>query len=151
MNSAVYKTFFGWLRITCEGDTLTEIRRVYEEDPSSCPSPASDRVFAQLQEYFHGQRKSFDLKYRVEGTDFQKKVLNALKEIPYGETRSYQEVAKMAGRPKAHRAVGNAVHINKLMFVLPCHRVIKADGKLGGYAGDEDLKLALLELEQRYK
>ena len=151
MNRAVYRTFFGWLAITCEGDTLLEIRRVYEEDPSSDPSPATDRVYEQLQEYFHGKRKNFDLKCRIAGTPFQKKVLESLKEIPYGETRSYRDVAEMAGRPKACRAVGNAVHINKLMFVLPCHRVIKADGSLGGYAGDEDLKLALLELEQKYK
>ncbi|MDO5438579.1 MAG: methylated-DNA--[protein]-cysteine S-methyltransferase [Erysipelotrichaceae bacterium] len=151
MNSAVYKTFFGYMRITCEDDTLLEIRRVYEEDPCSCPSPATDRVAQQLQEYFRGQRKNFDLQYRIEGTDFQKRVLEALKEIPYGETRSYQEVAAMTGRPRAFRAVGNAVHVNKLMFILPCHRVIKADGKLGGYAGDEDLKLALLELEQQYR
>ncbi len=151
MNRAVYKTFFGWLEITCDGDTLTEIRRVYEEDPSSCPSPATERVFTQLQEYFRGERKEFDLRYRIEGTPFQKQVLQALTEIPYGETRSYQEVAAMTGRPRAFRAVGNAVHVNKLMFILPCHRVIKADGKLGGYAGDEDLKLALLELEQKYR
>ena len=151
MNSAVYRTSYGLFSVTCDGDVLIEIRRVYNEDLPSEPSPATDRVFAQLQEYFAGRRKVFELEYQIDGTPFRRRVLQALSEVPYGETCSYRDLAAAAGYPKAQRAVGNIMHTNKLMLVLPCHRIIKSDGKLGGYAGDEDLKLALLEIEQNYK
>lgn len=102
----------------------------------------------QLQEYFSGVRKSFSLQYELTGTDFQKQVWNALQTIPYGETRSYLEIAQQIGRPKSVRAVGQAVGSNPLAIVLPCHRVIGSSGKLVGYAYGLSLKERLLEFEK---
>lgn len=102
----------------------------------------------QLQEYFNGVRKDFSLQYELTGTDFQKQVWNALQTIPYGETRSYLEIAQQIGRPKSVRAVGQAVGSNPLAIVLPCHRVIGSSGKLVGYAYGLSLKERLLEFEK---
>lgn len=112
-------------------------------------SDLSDKAFLQLKEYFNGSRKVFDLPYIMEGTDFQKKVWRALCEIPYGETRSYKEIAIQIGKGKAARAVGSANNKNPLAIIIPCHRVISADGKLSGYAGGIEIKESLLNLEKR--
>ena len=101
----------------------------------------------QLNEYFAGARKTFDLKLAPTGTDFQLAVLEALQGIPLGETRSYLQIAQQIERPKAVRAVGAANGRNPLPIVIPCHRVIGADGSLTGFAGGLDAKLFLLELE----
>lgn len=105
----------------------------------------------QLDEYFTGKRKEFDLPLAAEGTLFQKKVWNALCTIPYGETRSYKDIAIQIGNAKACRAVGMANHNNPIGIIVPCHRVVGADGKLVGYAGGLDRKQFLLELERKYK
>lgn len=105
-------------------------------------------VFRQLDEYFAGTRKAFDFPYRLHGTPFQEKVWAALQEIPYGETRSYKDIAKAIGQPNAYRAVGMANHANPIFLVIPCHRVIGANGSLVGYGGGLAVKKALLELEQ---
>ena len=102
----------------------------------------------QLEEYFQGTRKKFDLKLAPEGTSFQRDVLDALQEIPYGETRSYQDIAIGVGRPKAVRAVGAANGRNPLPILIPCHRVIGANGKLTGFGGGIPTKKYLLDLEQ---
>lgn len=104
----------------------------------------------QINEYLEGKRNSFDLLLEPEGTEFQKKVWNALKEIPYGETRSYGEIAKTIGNEKAARAVGMANNKNPIMIIIPCHRVIGANGKLVGYSGGIDIKEKLLNLEKDY-
>lgn len=104
----------------------------------------------QLCEYLKGERKEFDLPLNPKGTDFQKRVWKALCEIPYGETRSYKQIAETIGNPKAVRAVGIANHRNPLLIVVPCHRVIGADGKLVGYASGIDKKAFLLRLEAKY-
>ena len=104
----------------------------------------------QLCEYLKGERKEFDLPLNPKGTDFQKRVWKALCEIPYGETRSYKQIAETIGNPKAVRAVGMANHRNPLLIVVPCHRVIGADGKLVGYAAGIDKKAFLLRLEAKY-
>jgi len=104
-------------------------------------------VELQLQQYFDGQRRDFDLKFAPTGTIFQMEVLDALRTIPFGETRSYLEIARQVGRPKAVRAVGAANGRNPLPIVIPCHRVIGADGSLTGFGGGLDAKLFLLELE----
>lgn len=101
----------------------------------------------QLNEYFAGTRKIFDLKLAPTGTEFQLAVLDALQDIPLGETRSYQQIAQQIGRPKAVRAVGAANGRNPLPIVIPCHRVIGADGSLTGFGGGLEAKLFLLELE----
>lgn len=101
----------------------------------------------QLQEYFAGDRKDFDLSLQLDGTEFQVKVLKALQKIPYGETVSYGEIAKRIGKPKAVRAVGAANGRNPIPIVVPCHRVIGSGGDLTGFGGGLDTKEALLRLE----
>jgi len=102
----------------------------------------------QFTEYEKGVRKSFDLPLHIVGTEFQKKVWNALLEIPYGETRSYQEIAIRVGNPKAVRAVGGACNRNPIGIIVPCHRVVGKNGSLTGYAGGLDYKKMLLEHEK---
>jgi methylated-DNA-[protein]-cysteine S-methyltransferase len=106
-----------------------------------------EQAVIQLQEYFAGERTVFELTLAPTGTTFQLKVLNALLEIPFGETRSYADIASMIGRPKAVRAVGTANGRNPLPIVIPCHRVIGADGSLTGFGGGLDAKAYLLNLE----
>jgi len=111
-----------------------------------------DRPFArtirQLQEYFAGRRRAFELALAAEGTAFQRSVWRALTEIPYGETRSYGEIAQRLRNPRACRAVGLANGANPLAIVVPCHRVIGADGSLTGFGGGLDTKRKLLALER---
>lgn len=102
----------------------------------------------QLNEYFEGQRKAFDLKLDLQGTDFQMKVWQQLLKIPYGETRSYKDIAKVLKSPQACRAVGTANGKNPISLIVPCHRVINSGGGLGGYAGGLPTKTTLLNLEK---
>ena len=102
----------------------------------------------QLMEYLKGERKTFDLPLNLKGTDFQKQVWMALCDIPYGETRSYKQIAESIGNPKAVRAVGMANNRNPLLIVVPCHRVIGANGKLVGYGAGIEKKEFLLRLEK---
>jgi methylated-DNA-[protein]-cysteine S-methyltransferase len=105
-------------------------------------------VARQLEAYFSGELKSFNLELAPEGTDFQKSVWRALCEIPYGETRTYKEIAVLIGKPRAYRAVGLANNRNSIAIIIPCHRVIGSNGKLTGYASGLDIKDFLLNLEQ---
>jgi len=104
----------------------------------------------QLNEYFSGDRQEFELDLAPEGTKFQVEVLEALRGIPYGETRTYRDIAVAVGRPKAVRAVGNANGRNPLPIVIPCHRVIGSDGSLTGFGGGIEIKRYLLDLEQQH-
>jgi len=113
-------------------------------------TPLIKKAAAQLSEYFDGKRKIFDLPLVLHGTDFQLTVWKALQNIPYGETRSYGQLAATVGNPKASRAVGMANNRNPIAIIIPCHRVIGHDGSLTGYAGGLEVKRQLLELEQRY-
>ena len=110
-------------------------------------TPLLLRGIGQLEEYFTGARKTFDLPLAPGGTPFQQAVWQALTAIPWGETRSYGQIAREIGRPGAARAVGMANHRNPLPILIPCHRVIGAGGRLVGYAGGLELKQALLRLE----
>ena len=101
----------------------------------------------QLEEYFAGERKDFDLPLHLSGTDFQVQVLRELQRIPYGETTSYGDIAERIGRPKAMRAVGAANGRNPIPIIVPCHRVIGSSGDLTGFGGGLDTKEALLRLE----
>jgi methylated-DNA-[protein]-cysteine S-methyltransferase len=101
----------------------------------------------QLEEYFAGSRKEFDLPLHLSGTEFQLLVLKALQQIPYGETTSYGDIAKRIGRPRAMRAVGAANGRNPIPIIIPCHRVIGSSGDLTGFGGGLDTKEALLRLE----
>jgi O-6-methylguanine DNA methyltransferase len=109
---------------------------------------AMEPYAAQLREYFAGRRTAFDLPLDLRGTPFQRRVWRALTEIPYGERRSYKEIAAMIGSPKAVRAVGGANNRNPLPIVVPCHRVVGADGSLVGYGGGMPIKVFLLQLEE---
>ena len=104
-------------------------------------------VFTQLKEYFNRQRREFDLPLEIIGTDFQKKVWDELKKIPYGETISYGELANRMGDKNLMRAIAAANGANPIPIIIPCHRVIGADGSLTGYGGGLDVKQKLLELE----
>jgi len=110
-------------------------------------TPLIQKAAAQIEEYLNGKRKQFKLPLITHGTEFQKAVWQALQTIPFGETRSYKEIAAMIGRPKAVRAVGMANNRNPISIIIPCHRVIGHDGKLVGYGGGLPLKQRLLELE----
>ena len=107
------------------------------------------RCKQQLDTFFAGESTSFDLPLAPKGTPFQQAVWQALTEIPYGETRTYGEIAAKIGNPKASRAVGMANHRNPIAILIPCHRVIGTNGKLVGYAGGLEQKALLLELEQK--
>ncbi len=114
------------------------------EDDEAVPFP---ELRKQLAEYLEGKRQDFDLPLAFEGTDFQRLVWSELLRIPFGETRSYSEMARRIGHAGAARAVGLANHDNPIGVVVPCHRVIGADGSLTGYAGGLDMKRRLLDLE----
>lgn len=107
------------------------------------------KVANQLREYLTGARKVFDLPLFAEGTDFQMKVWNILKTIPYGECLSYKQVAEAIGNPKSSRAVGNSCNKNPIPIFIPCHRVIGSNGELVGYAGGIETKKILLETERK--
>ena len=111
-------------------------------------TPLIKKAAAQIEEYLNGKRKKFSLPLAMHGTEFQMDVWRALQTIPYGETRSYKEIAELVHRPKAVRAVGMANHRNPISIIVPCHRVIGHDGSLIGYGGGLPLKKFLLELEQ---
>lgn len=116
----------------------------------SDPVPAPLRDCArQLEEYFAGRRKSFDCRLDLQGTDFQKKVWRALLKVPFGKTASYGKIARAVGRPGAARAVGGANHANPVAVIVPCHRIIGADGSLTGYGAGIERKAWLLEHERR--
>ncbi len=113
-------------------------------------TPLIKSTYMQLTEYFNGERKAFDLPLDLRGTVFQKKVWDALNNIPYGQTCSYRQIAGAIGNKNAARAVGMANNRNPLPIIIPCHRVIGADGSLTGYAGGIDIKRMLLSLEKKY-
>ena len=106
------------------------------------------RAAGELSEYFRGERQDFTVPIRMEGTEFQRKVWDALRRIPYGETRTYGQIADEIGCPSGARAVGMACNRNPIMLIVPCHRVVGANGKLVGFAGGLGMKEALLKLEK---
>ena len=124
------------------------LRRVAPEAKSVEGFAPNRDAVRQLEEYLAGKRTRFELALDLRGTRFQLEVWSALREIPYGETRSYAEIAREVGRPAALRAVGLANGANPLAIVVPCHRVIASDGSLGGYGGGLPLKARLLAMEQ---
>ena len=166
ISRSVMDTPIGPLRIIASQDAILGVEQTGRESSDAGAQAGqipADRILsgdasgelvkdcaAQLTEYFAGKRQAFDLPVSPEGTDFQKNVWNHLRDIPYGQTRTYGELAEMAGNKKASRAVGMANHCNPILIVIPCHRVIGADGSLTGYAAGIEAKKFLLQLEQRY-
>ncbi|MBB3190595.1 methylated-DNA--[protein]-cysteine S-methyltransferase [Halomonas cerina] len=137
----------GLIRLRANGEGLTEIAFVMSRDEPARPSEVTDRARVQLTEYFAGTRRSFDLPLAPAGTDFQRRVWQALAAIPYGETRDYGEIAEQLGQRHSQRAVGAANGKNPIAIVVPCHRVIGRDGRLTGYAGGLGRKQWLLAHE----
>jgi methylated-DNA-[protein]-cysteine S-methyltransferase len=154
MNYAYLDSPIGPLLIAGDAHAVTRIAfpkngRLARPQPGSTESARGPigEAMRQLREYFSGNRREFDLPLAPEGTAFQKMVWRGLQEIPYGETISYGELARRVGNPKASRAVGAANGKNPLPIVVPCHRVIGASGKLGGFGGGLPVKQALLAIE----
>ena len=151
---SVYETPIGEITLMCKKGVLTHLGfgRMVPGD-SSIPEEKMqvlETAYTQLMEYFNGERTEFDVPMQTEGTDFQEQVWEALRTIPYGETRSYKEIAIQIGNEKASRAVGMANNHNPLAIFIPCHRVIGSDGGITGYAGGEEIKVKLLELEKEH-
>ena len=145
-----YDTSVGKICIGEENGAITRV--TWSKIPSDAleeETPLILQCKKQLEEYFAGERKAFDLPLAPKGTEFQQKVWKALTEIPYGETRTYGEIAAAVGNPKGARAVGMANNKNPIGIIIPCHRVVGANGKLVGYAGGMEKKAFLLELEQK--
>ena len=149
MDFAIYEFPFGLLKIGYERDSLVLLKKIDKISDYGKKTEFTNFVYNEVMEYLDGKRKTFDIKYEINGTEFQKKVWKELTKIPYGETRTYKEIAVAVGNPKASRAVGMANNKNPISTVIPCHRVIGSDGKLTGYAGGLDMKKALLDLELR--
>ncbi|MDE5637173.1 MAG: methylated-DNA--[protein]-cysteine S-methyltransferase [Alistipes sp.] len=135
----------GALTLTEERNRLVRIE--FADAGAADRTPLLESAARQLTEYFAGTRRDFDIPLAPAGTPFQQEVWRALREIPYGTTRSYKSVAEAVGSPLASRAVGMANNRNPLPIVVPCHRVVGASGALVGYAGGLDVKRALLDLE----
>ncbi len=150
---AIYETKIGFIEIGYDGDDILSINKVLNLpiENYGVKTPLTDKVYAQLVDFFDGNLKEFDFPYRLIGTEFQIKAWNALCTIPYGETRTYKDMAIAVGNEKACRAIGLANNKNPIAFAIPCHRVIGANGKLVGYAGGLDLKEFLLEMERKNK
>ena len=142
---------FGALYLAEEDGAITHLLFSGERISAETAAGSTEllrRAQKQLEEYFSGKRKDFDLPLNPAGTPFQKKVWQALREIPYAQTRSYKEIAEKIGCPKGMRAVGMANNRNPISIIVPCHRVIGANGKLVGYGGGLEVKDYLLRLER---
>lgn len=148
------KTPIGLLQIIATDEAIVSVKPTSHEE-NIVGNEAADKLAqeckVELTEYFAGKRKKFDLPLKQEGTKFQKKVWQELKQIPYGETKTYGEIAKLIDKPKASRAIGMANHNNSIMILIPCHRVVSADGSLTGYAYGIKIKKFLLEFERKNK
>ncbi len=145
---AVMESPVGWLKLTSDLEYLTKIEFVKsKEKPVNHLPEILVKTQNQLTEYFNGERENFRLKLKPEGSDFQKKIWNLLLNIPFGETASYLDIAKLSGSEKNTRAVGLANGKNPIPIVIPCHRVIGSNGKLTGYAGGIEKKRWLLHHE----
>jgi O-6-methylguanine DNA methyltransferase len=128
---------------------IKDLERIHGVPSNSGRTPVHEELERQLSEYFEGKRERFDVDLEMQGTDFQLAVWKGLLEIPFGETRSYRDLARAIGRPEAVRAVARANGGNRIAIVVPCHRVIGSDGSLTGYSGGLPRKNALLQLEKR--
>lgn len=138
------------LHLTADDNSL--LRLDFAARPLLPASAAENHILQkavqELREYFQGRRQTFTVPIRFNGTKFQQQVWQALRQIPYGTTCSYKELAASIGSPGASRAVGSACHCNPLPVIIPCHRVVGSSGKLTGYAGGLKLKKQLLQLEK---
>lgn len=145
----IYESPIGSILIEEANNAITKIQLVKKVINSICYSSSLEKKTAkQLREYFEGKRKEFDIPLSLKGTEFQKNVWEALNQIPYGQTRSYKEIAATIGNERASRAIGMANNKNPCLIVIPCHRVIGSNKALVGYALGLDIKEKLLNLEK---
>ena len=145
-----YETQIGKLGIAEEHGFITNLYFMNMKQPLKSKVYETDilkEAFIQLSEYFNGVRKEFDLPLNPSGTDFQQTVWSELLNIPYGETRTYKDIAKSVKSENLVRAVGNANNKNPIPIIIPCHRVLASDGSLGGYSGGDKIKRILLDIE----
>lgn len=140
------------LIFTLDNDDVVDLSLQPETFEPELKGSQADKVFQQIVEYLNGTRKEFSLSYQLnQFTDFQQTILRTLTTIKYGETITYRDLALLAGYPKAARAVGSVMAKNPLPLIIPCHRVIRSDAKLGEYSmGGPDMKRFLLNLEQNH-
>ena len=149
MNSYKYQSKIGDIYIQADENWLYKISYSPLEETNT--NAIIDETIKQLDEYFSYKRQIFDLPLCMKGTEFQKQVWNELLKIPYSQIRTYKDIATAINNPKAIRAVGNANNKNPIAIIIPCHRVIGANGDLIGYAGGLDKKQKLLDLEKMWK
>lgn len=153
-NYYYYQTDLGLIGIADDGQAITDLFFAHDEKPNGASLKESELIkeaALELMQYLQGGRQDFEVPLHFDGTEMQKQVWNALMTIPYGQTRSYKQIAEQIGRPRAYRAVGMANHRNPIAIIVPCHRVIGADGSLVGYGGGLHIKTRLLDLEKRYR
>ena len=149
MNCAYYNTSLCPIEISYEKDIIMGIRILQDKiKDEGRRTDFTDKAFCCLEEYFSGKKKDIILDYVLLGTEFQIKVWSAILQIPYGETRSYKEIAEKINHPKSYRAVGSACNKNPVPFIVPCHRVIGSDGRMVGYGGGINIKEKLIRLEK---
>lgn len=149
-----FKSSLGRVKVALSGKFITELCFTTQVRGGFTEIKSKNLMYViklQLKDYFEGTRKNFSLPWRVEGTIFQERVWKAVRDVKYGKTASYLEIAKKIGRPQAVRAVAQAVANNKIALLIPCHRIIRSTGELGGYAWGASVKRALLEMESAYK
>ena len=147
MEKSYYKSPIGVLEIICEKGALISLKLVENAYNSEIKTTLIKEIKTQLDEYFSGNRKIFNIKLKLKGTDFQKIVWEELRKIPFGKTKNYSEIAAAIDNKNAQRAVGSACNKNPIMIIIPCHRVIPKNGKLGGFAYGNFIKQKLLEIE----
>ena len=147
METSYYKSPIGIIEIVIENNTLISLKISDKVEKSEKETDFIKDVKMQLDEYFSGKRKIFNIKINLNGTEFQKKVWRELKKIPYGKTKSYSEIAAKIGNKNVQRAVGSACNKNPIMIIVPCHRVIQKDGSIGGFAYGSEIKQKLLNIE----
>lgn len=147
MKKYYYNSPVGTLEITYQNEALTSLNVIENTKDANTKTPLTGKIKTQLDEYFSGKRKSFNIEINPQGTKFQKAVWEELLKIPYGETRSYSEIAERVGKHNAQRAVGSACNKNPILVLIPCHRVISKKGNLAGYACGLDIKRELLKIE----
>ena len=146
---SVYDTFNDKVTIICNDDAVVGLKmgEVSIENGTCQKTPLMDKAVNELKEYLQGEHKYFDVPLKLEGSEYQKKVWNIIRSIPYGKTITYKDVAIEMGKKKSFRAVGGAIGKNPLLIFVPCHRVIGLNGALTGYAGGIERKENLLKLE----
>lgn len=149
MIKTYFKSPIGVLEIITNNNALISLKLVKNTHASDKETDFIKNIKSQLNEYFSGERKTFDIKLNPQGTDFQKKVWTELTKIPYGETKSYYEIAHLIKNPNATRAVGNACNKNPIAIIIPCHRVVSKNGNLGGFAYGQSTKQDLLNIEKQ--